>query len=359
MSTIRGSANSDLYEVLLPFEPSEEPPPVRPTIIIENDPQPSFRKRASRALFRFLIVFCIGVAATLTWQSYGDAARQMIANSYPDLGWLAPLPRPSAQNAAGVIDLAAPTGPSSDQQQLNAMSIDAMRQEVERIAAGHEQLMRGIDQIAARIRDGHEQMTRGTDETATTTMAADLKQIASSTDETAHTITGRHEQMTLGADPASQKQMRGDDAASPIVQAPSAKTGGIMADGASVPPTTHMSIKQNETSPPQTLPESGKQVFAASGHDPSCLPSAAAVWEHHQGAWASWTLRAAGHEGTMCWYASTRPRARDYRYWAPSAGQGGFEEVTQPRGARLCPASQSRRLMPRLRAWLRRGDCWS
>ena len=26
----------------------------------------------------FLITFCIGVAATLGWQSYGDAAREMI-----------------------------------------------------------------------------------------------------------------------------------------------------------------------------------------------------------------------------------------------------------------------------------------
>src|SRR5262249_23578111 len=59
MNTVRGSANSELYEVLLPFEPSDEPPPGRPTIILENDRQPSLRKRASRALFRFPIVFCI------------------------------------------------------------------------------------------------------------------------------------------------------------------------------------------------------------------------------------------------------------------------------------------------------------
>jgi hypothetical protein len=119
--------------------------------------------------------------------------------------------------------------------------------------------------------------------------------------------------MTLGADPASQKQIRGDETASPIVQAPSAKAGGITPDGASLPPTTPLSVKQSEKGPPETLPERGKEVSTASGHDPSCLPSAAAVREHHQGAWASWTFRATGHEGTMCWYASARPKARDYR----------------------------------------------
>jgi hypothetical protein len=44
----------------------------------------------SRALSRFLIVFCGGVAATLAWWSYGDAARRMIASSYPQFRSLAP-----------------------------------------------------------------------------------------------------------------------------------------------------------------------------------------------------------------------------------------------------------------------------
>ena len=39
---------------------------------------------------RFLIAFCVGVTATLAWQSYGDTAREMIASSYPQLDWLAP-----------------------------------------------------------------------------------------------------------------------------------------------------------------------------------------------------------------------------------------------------------------------------
>jgi hypothetical protein len=52
--------------------------------------RPSLVNRASRGLARFLIIFCIGVAATLAWQSYGDDARKMIADSSPRFGWLAP-----------------------------------------------------------------------------------------------------------------------------------------------------------------------------------------------------------------------------------------------------------------------------
>jgi hypothetical protein len=112
----------------------------------------------------FLITFCIGVAATLTWQSYGDAARESIASSYPQLGWLAPQPPPTVQNAPDVIALAAPAAPSPDQQQLNAMSLDAVLQSIGRIATGiaasEEQITRSADRIAISIGAGQEQMTR-------------------------------------------------------------------------------------------------------------------------------------------------------------------------------------------------------
>jgi len=42
--------------------------------------RPRRDKRASRAVVRFLITIGIGVAGTLAWQSYGDVAREMIAN---------------------------------------------------------------------------------------------------------------------------------------------------------------------------------------------------------------------------------------------------------------------------------------
>jgi hypothetical protein len=120
--------------------------------------RPSLQRRSLRALIRFLITFCVGAAATLAWQSYGDAARQIIASSYPQLGWLAPQPAPTAQNAPDVIAPIAPAAASRDQPQLSAMSldVDAVRQSLNRIAASQEQMTRNVDQIAV----GQEQMTR-------------------------------------------------------------------------------------------------------------------------------------------------------------------------------------------------------
>ncbi|SRR6266566_2718485 len=173
MSAMSSPAQGEFYAGLLPVEPSVEPPPVRPPVL-ENERlpngQPSLGKRASRALSRFLITFCIGVAATLTWQSYGDAAREMIANSYPQLGWLAPHAEPVAQNAPHIIALAAPDAPSFDQQQLNAMSLelDSVRQSVDRITASiatsQDQITRSVDRIAPGIATSQEQITRSIDQ---------------------------------------------------------------------------------------------------------------------------------------------------------------------------------------------------
>jgi hypothetical protein len=93
---------------------------------------------------RLLIAFCIGVAVTLAWQSYGDPAREMIANSSPQLSWLAPQAA-VAQNAPATI---APTTSSPGPQELKAMSLNlaAVRQKV--------------DQLAAQVVAGQEQMAR-------------------------------------------------------------------------------------------------------------------------------------------------------------------------------------------------------
>jgi hypothetical protein len=45
------------------------------------------KKRSSRGFTRYLFAICIGVAATLAWQSYGEAAKQMFAVKAPELGW--------------------------------------------------------------------------------------------------------------------------------------------------------------------------------------------------------------------------------------------------------------------------------
>src|SRR5260370_39383686 len=84
-----------------------------------------------------MIVFSIGIAASLAWQTYGDAARQLIA----------------------------PAASAPDQPQLNAISLDldAVRRSIDglaisiatAIATSQEQTTRNIDQLTA----GLEQMT--------------------------------------------------------------------------------------------------------------------------------------------------------------------------------------------------------
>ena len=161
MSAMPSPAQSGFSEGSLPVKPSVEAPAIRPADL-QNDRSPKRRQplgvRGPLAIARFLITFCVGVAATLAWQSYGDAARELIASSYPQLGWLAPKPAPNAPNAPDMSALAVPTAPSPDQQQLNAVSLDldAMRQSVDRIAASQEQITRTVDQLAA----GQEQMAR-------------------------------------------------------------------------------------------------------------------------------------------------------------------------------------------------------
>jgi hypothetical protein len=279
---------SEHYVGLLPVEPPDEPPPVRPTTL-ENHPfpngRPSLRTQISRAISRFLITFCSGVSATLAWQWYGDAAREMISKSYPQLGWLAPRPPSTGQNAPGMSGLAAPAAPF-DLQRLNA-SLDAMLQSIDRLVAGHELILRSIDQIATRVAADREQMTHNADQTAAN--IAGEGQIAGSIDQTA----------TNSA------------------QAPPAEASGITlesrAERASSQPTARLDIKPTEAKPPETLSEKGKPLSAGSGHDASCFPSAWAVLQNRPGVWPTWTLKAPGHEGTMCWYASARPRGSDHR----------------------------------------------
>ena len=115
--------------------------------------RPPIGRRASRAFARFLLMFCIGVAATLGWQSYGGAARAMIASVSPQLGWLAP------STAPDVMLGGTPAAASVDQQQLDAMSLglDVVRKSVDRLAvqlaASQQQMAREITKLQAAEQD--------------------------------------------------------------------------------------------------------------------------------------------------------------------------------------------------------------
>jgi hypothetical protein len=122
--------------------------------------RPSLHKRIPLAFSRFLITFCFGVTATLAWQSYEDATREMLASSFPHLLWLAPRTQPAAQNPSETIAFVAPAAPAPpppDQQQLGAISLDldAVRRSVDRLSGSQEQMTRNVDQLAA----GQAQMT--------------------------------------------------------------------------------------------------------------------------------------------------------------------------------------------------------
>src|SRR6516162_363033 len=93
--------------------------------------QPSLRGRAARCL----IIFCIGVAATLAWQSYGDATREMIASSYPQLGWLAPQTATAESPPEIIAPTARATGLDSPELRSILVNLGAVRQSVDELAA--------------------------------------------------------------------------------------------------------------------------------------------------------------------------------------------------------------------------------
>src|SRR5215469_9107175 len=91
---------------------------------------PSFGKRSSRRLLPSLITFCIGVAATLAWQS----ARQMNATSAQVLGWLAAQTAPLVQPASDRVALA---------------ELAAVRQSIDELAAKQQQMAADIATMQA------------------------------------------------------------------------------------------------------------------------------------------------------------------------------------------------------------------
>src|SRR5499427_4625760 len=140
------------------------------------------KKRSSRGFTRYLLAICIGVAATLAWQSYGDAAKQMFAAEAPELGWspetkqmianwveqlgwtkppASPAVRssametlqaaPVAQTAPAAVAPSVPVAPSIDPAEVHqiAMDLTALRQTVAQITAGQDQIAREVDRLRA------------------------------------------------------------------------------------------------------------------------------------------------------------------------------------------------------------------
>jgi hypothetical protein len=131
-----------------------------------------------------MVAICIGVAAILAWQSYGEAAKQIIATKAPELawspqtkqmiagwmqqlGWTKPLvveskPGPVTQTAPEAVAAKAPAIPSLDPQQVQQIETDiaAVRQAVERhladvratvehLTASQSEMAREIEKLQA------------------------------------------------------------------------------------------------------------------------------------------------------------------------------------------------------------------
>jgi len=168
MSAISNPAESEFSKGSLPVKKQLVEKLAIDPADLKNDQFQSERPRLGKRvpLAVALITFCIGVAATLAWQAYGNAARKVIASSFPRLGWLAPQSAPVVQNSPDILAPTALAAPFLDQQQLNAISLDldAVRQSVDQIATsianGQEQMTRSVDRIAA----SQEQMARTVDQ---------------------------------------------------------------------------------------------------------------------------------------------------------------------------------------------------
>jgi hypothetical protein len=123
------------------------------------------KKRGSRGFARFLLAICIGVAATLAWQSYGEAAKQMFAAKAPELGWspetkqmianwveqLGWIKPPVAQTVPAAVAPSVPVVPSVDPAEVHQIAIDltALRQTVAQITASQDQMARAVDRLQA------------------------------------------------------------------------------------------------------------------------------------------------------------------------------------------------------------------
>jgi hypothetical protein len=121
--------------------------------------RPSLGERVSRGLVRFLIAFSIGVGTTLAWQWYGDAARAMIATSWPQLASLAPEPG-SVPQAAPEQTPAAPQATAAPELQQLKEDLAQLKQELQQlreIPSALASLRQSVDQLA-----GSQQQIAGT-----------------------------------------------------------------------------------------------------------------------------------------------------------------------------------------------------
>jgi len=141
-------ARSDLRSGRRPLKaPIHSPYPSR-----LND-RPSIGRRMLRRLTRFSIAALIGVGATLGWQSYGDAAKEMVIARAPTLAWLLSI----STTKPPVVATTSP-GPVQQLEPL-AFNLDIVRRGVEQLAAKQEQMTQNIAALQAVEEDIRQKMS--------------------------------------------------------------------------------------------------------------------------------------------------------------------------------------------------------
>ena len=150
---------------------------------------PARAKPVSRGFAHYMLAICIGVAATLAWQSYGQATKQIIATRAPELGWSPKAKQtiaswveqlgwtkppagaeiatarpsmpetaqaaPVAQTAPDTVAPKAPIAASLDPQQVQQIALDvaALRRTAEQVAASQTKMATEINNLQVTDRE--------------------------------------------------------------------------------------------------------------------------------------------------------------------------------------------------------------
>ncbi|UPK06047.1 hypothetical protein [Bradyrhizobium sp. 170] len=132
--------------------------------------RPSIGRRILRTLTRFSIAVLIGVGATLGWQSYGDAAKEMLIAQAPALAWVL-----SVSTTKSPVVAATSADPMRQLAPL-ASNLDVVRRNVEQLAAKQEQMAQNIAALRAVHEDVRQKISSAPSAPAPAQQAASIPQ---------------------------------------------------------------------------------------------------------------------------------------------------------------------------------------
>ncbi len=200
----------------------------------------SIGRGAMRAFIALLLVACIG-AAGIAWQSYGDAAKEMIAAWAPELALTSSLPpekpglaeqpappavqadaapaappAPLAQTAPeDVAPTTAALSPESAQLlQSMARDLATVGQEIEQLKTSQAQMARANAELAEQLKAAQAQMARANAELAEQLKAAQAQTVRDNA-ELAKQLKASQEQMARTIAKASEQNLRPKTSAPP------------------------------------------------------------------------------------------------------------------------------------------------